>query len=310
MYSQHSHSLKEPGNSAYCLKCHSLTNFAFYNNKNGDLSLRGLTVDTKLFSQSVHGKLTCQRCHKDIKEYPHSKAPAKVECSRCHTQIASSFAKSVHSQGLTGTNSDMPTCTTCHGAGNPHAIPKISTVVTTHDKMKLCTTCHADADLMARNHSSTEAVHSYQSTFHYKAIKFGATHTATCHDCHTSHNVLPKNNPASSIAPQHIAKTCAQAGCHKGANMNFAMSGASHLSAHIEEEPLLWFVEKFFIVLTLGTMLALCSYILLDIQKRFGWLKLGTKAVTSIVMFIGKIMYAVISKIPAMLRFLKHVLID
>ncbi|MBI1799549.1 MAG: hypothetical protein HYR73_07645, partial [Candidatus Eisenbacteria bacterium] len=43
-------------------------------------------------------------------------------------------------------------------------------------------------------------------------FKRGLTVTAVCTSCHTAHQVLPHDNPQSSIAKQNIAKTCTK--CH------------------------------------------------------------------------------------------------
>jgi hypothetical protein len=280
------------------------------------LTLRNFTVDRKIFAQSIHGKLTCQQCHADIHEYPHvaTKPRVKVGCGdNCHATdsagnkvshaaIVATYDSSIHRRGLQQAHTDMPACTACHGAGNPHAIAKANHALSAQDKIQLCTSCHGNEEIMTRNGGTTEPVKSYRHSFHYKAINFGVTNTATCQDCHTAHHVLPKDNPASSIAPQNIVQTCGQASCHEGAQINFALSGAGHLSSHIEKNPILWFEEKFFIILTLGTMLALCFYILLDIQKRFGWLELAVHFLSKFIRFASKVLHSVG-------RFLKQVLI-
>ena len=81
---------------------------------------------------------------------------------------------------------------------------------------------------------TTDAVDSYRRSFHYKAIRFGETNTAVCQDCHTVHDVLPKDSAHSSIADANLPKTCGQSDCHPGAQMNFSMSGANHLDLRID----------------------------------------------------------------------------
>jgi hypothetical protein len=140
--------------------------------------------------------------------------------------------------------------------------------------MSLCVTCHENRALMASKHVDEDAVQSYRQSFHYKAIRFGETNTAVCQDCHTVHRILPSDSAASSIGAKNIASTCGQQNCHPGVNMNFAMSGANHLGFRIGKNAVLFAEEKLFVVLTLGTMSMLVIGILLDVQKKYGWLSL------------------------------------
>jgi formate dehydrogenase gamma subunit len=58
------------------------------------------------------------------------------------------------------------------------------------------------------------------------ANAMGSTRTASCSSCHGTHDILPSSDPASTINPANLAKTCGQ--CHPGANANFA-KGKIHL---------------------------------------------------------------------------------
>jgi len=145
--------------------------------------------------------------------------------------------------------------------------------------MALCARCHEDRKLMAKHDVPVDMVASYRRSFHYKAIRFGGggKRTAVCSDCHTAHIVLRPGDPRSTIAAANLTKTCGQAKCHAGAGRNFAVSGANHLDLRISQEPVLWFEEKFFLVLTGGTMLMLLVGIVLDVQRKFGWLALARR---------------------------------
>ena len=266
-----------------CLKCHGMSNFAFRDSAAG--ALHNYTVNEELFRGSIHGKLHCQQCHAEIKKYPHQfeGQRKKVSCgNECHVadsagniythqREVNDFSSSVHRKGLTGENPDDPECTSCHGGGNPHAVAQAKKTMSLKEKMGLCITCHDDEALSVRNKLDPQAVSSYRKSFHYKAIKFGETGVAVCQDCHTVHRVLPKDSASSSISVGNIANTCGQEHCHSGAAMNFAMSGANHLDLRIEREPILWYLEKFFIILTAGTMAMLLIGIILDVQRKFGW---------------------------------------
>ena len=272
-----------PQDTERCLKCHGMSNFAFRDS--ATMSVHDYTINRDIFKTSIHGKLACQQCHQDIKEYPHKIEDTRVRVScgaDCHASDSSGkeylhltvfneFQQSVHRQGLSNDRQDNPGCTTCHGSGNPHGIAKAVKIMSAREKMDLCIGCHDDISMMAKHKVDPEAVSSYKRSFHYKAIRFGQTNTAVCQDCHTTHHILPKDSAASSIAAGHIAQTCGQENCHHGAAINFAMSGANHLALRIEREPVLWYLEKFFIVLTLGTMIMLFVGITLDIQRKYRW---------------------------------------
>ena len=41
----------------------------------------------------------------------------------------------------------------------------------------------------------------------------------SCWDCHQAHDIQPKSEPASSVAPAHLVETCGK--CHTGIGMSF-----------------------------------------------------------------------------------------
>ncbi len=281
-----------------CLKCHSLPNLGYRDGAGAPL--RSFTVARGVFHASAHGKLACRQCHVEIDSFPHPPAAqrAHVTCDRdchavdsagrtyTHAQIAAEFRESVHGDSVVtlptgatrrGVDPDDPTCLTCHGGGEAHAIVPVAKV-TRAAKMALCVRCHDDRAMMERHGVSAEAVTAYRRSFHYKAVRFGVTGTAICIDCHTTHHILPATDVRASIAPAALTKTCGQKGCHAGAQRNFSISGANHLDLRVEREPLLWFEEKFFLLLTGGTMLMLLVGIVLDVQRKFGWVVLARRA--------------------------------
>ncbi len=271
-----------------CLKCHGMQNFAFRLPEKDRDRIRNLTVIADTFKTSVHKNVSCQHCHTEITEYPHQfvGARTKVSCGTdchaldstgkayTHAAVYEDFRISVHRKGLTDSTSGNPNCESCHGAGNPHAIHRARNSITKADRMNLCIPCHDNRELMLANHVDPEAVSSYRKSFHFKAIRFGQTNTATCQDCHSVHRILPADSSGSTIAPATIARTCGQENCHPGVNLNFAMSGANHLNLRIEKSPLLFIEEELFILLTVGTMAMLVVGIILDVQKKFGWIEL------------------------------------
>jgi hypothetical protein len=47
----------------------------------------------------------------------------------------------------------------------------------------------------------------------------GFERVAKCADCHGAHDIRPASDPASTVAPANLVRTCSQ--CHAGANENF-----------------------------------------------------------------------------------------
>jgi hypothetical protein len=273
-----------------CLTCHAMTNLAV--RESATAALHTFSVSQEKFSASVHGRLTCEQCHRDTGSYPHQfpDGRANVTCAQeCHAQdrdgrpyshaaTVGDFETSAHRFKATAAAGDRPTCLTCHGSGDPHAIESAKDR-SPRVRMAMCVGCHDDRARMTRNHVEPDAVSSYRRSFHYKAITFGAPQAAVCEDCHTSHRILPPSDPRSSVAASALSATCGQTACHRGAGARFAVSGANHLDLRIRREPILQAEEWLFRILTAGTMAMLVIGIVLDVQKTFGWLAIARRVV-------------------------------
>ena len=243
-----------------CIGCHST-----------DMAEHVKAINVTALKSSPHKDLKCQDCHTSMTGSPHTPVMLKTKaaCGTCHADEATAYATSVHSRPdkVAG---DHPTCITCHGGGDPHAI---KTAVTQpgawkrKDKAELCSTCHAQKDLMGRYGVDPDAVPSYNESFHGKALlRFHMESAADCTDCHHAHDVLAPTDSAAPTNRAHAAATCAT--CHKGANTNFAMSGANHLRLKVKESPILRLEEFFFKWLTAATIIFLLGGIALDLRRR------------------------------------------
>ena len=226
-------------------------------------------VNLAALVKSPHKDLKCQDCHSTVTAFPHTPEMVKdkADCGTCHAEAAEQFKQSTHSK-LNQRPGDHPTCVTCHGGGDPHAIrgngkwPRAM-------KASMCSDCHRQTERMAKYGVDTEAVPSYEESFHGKALqRFGNLKTAICSDCHGYHGVLSSKDARSPTHRNNAAKTCAQAGCHPGAKMNFAMSGANHLRLKVKDSPALLGVLIFFRVLVFGVLAMLMLGIALDLRKK------------------------------------------
>ena len=299
-----------------CNKCHGMLNFSYLNS---DLkSIRNLNVNEEQFKKSVHGNLNCVDCHKNTESYPHKSLEQKVGCNQdCHSndkegnpytheKQVTEFEDSIHTKGKNGKSADSPTCVSCHGYTSVHNIQKATKTITQIEKISQCIVCHDNKEMMIRNKVEEDAVESYRQSFHYKAVKFGGVSSATCQDCHGVHKIHPKDHKESSISDEKVADTCGNSGCHEGAKLNFAMSGANHLKLRVDKEPILYWEEKMFQILTGGTMAMLVVGIILDVQKRFGWLVVVQKLFG----LIGKGFGFIFKALKVTLRFLKTLLFE
>lgn len=229
----------------------------------------GPAVSITKLQNSPHKTLDCTGCHYSFTpDYPHTEKmkAEKAKCADCHSEESEAYDTSVHALPDKQAG-DHPKCATCHGGGDPHAVT-IRGTWSREAKVKVCSDCHANKTLMGRYGPNVEAVDSYNHSFHGKALlRFGNLKTAICADCHMTHAVLKPDNPKSSINSANIAKTCSQVGCHPGATMNFAMSGAGHMHLTIKEHPFLSAIELFFKVLTFSVIAFLLLGVAMDLRR-------------------------------------------
>jgi len=80
---------------------------------------------------------------------------------------------------------------------------------------ELCGTCHKEGTPVSqlRTVSQQEVLANYSQSIHGDGLfRRGLTVTAVCTSCHMSHDILPHENPASSISRSNITAMCMQ--CH------------------------------------------------------------------------------------------------
>lgn len=138
-------------------------------------------------------------------------------CTVCHSKINVSFTRSEHAK--TGM-----TCVTCHG-GDPQdmtasAMSPAAGFRGSPSRAQIpefCSSCHSDRMRMRQYGLPADQLALYQTSRHGELWARGDTKVAVCTDCHTSHDILPPDDPRSSVAPANIPKTCAR--CHSDAKL-------------------------------------------------------------------------------------------
>jgi hypothetical protein len=87
--------------------------------------------------------------------------------------------------------------------------------------------------------------------------------SAICTDCHGVHNILPPQDPGSTVNPKNLLATCQQ--CHPNAGPNWTSAWTGHNKISLQSTPFLFYVDAFYSSLT-PTVLWLCViYVVLQI---------------------------------------------
>ena len=166
---------------------------------------------------------TCADCHGAHAVHksadprsPVFRANVPETCASCHAGVLEVFDASVHGTLASQGDERAPVCTDCHTA---HSITRATTPEFALDLINECGHCHDSPD---RDHDRLGTYYeTYRSSYHGQVTELGSTRAARCSDCHGAHDILPLADPASRVSQENLIATCAQAGCHPGANANF-----------------------------------------------------------------------------------------
>jgi hypothetical protein len=184
----------------------------------------------------------CANCHgtHDIlgKTDPKSRvahAAVPATCGTCHDGIKQRFDTSVHAAALTKNHPNSPVCSTCHTA---HDIQRADNELARQNATAECGSCHL------------AVATAFTRTFHGKVSQLGGGRAATCASCHNAHDILPASNPASTIAPQNLQKTCSS--CHQGASAKFVQYDPHPNPEDYGRSAVLWWANQFYWILIPG----------------------------------------------------------
>lgn len=153
----------------------------------------------------------CNDCHGAHKILPHEDPDSKINyrnipetCGVCHAGVLAEYKDSIHGQVFTAGGEEGPVCVNCHQS---HSVTRV-----TDEKWKMgiveeCGNCHE------------ELIETYWETYHGQVNALGYSKSARCSDCHGSHNILPPDDPDSTLSAANRVQTCKK--CHEGANEKF-----------------------------------------------------------------------------------------
>ena len=216
------------------------------------------------YQESIHGRAVasgsetaavCTDCHgtHEILNAADAKSPifkfnVPNTCAKCHAAVKEEFAQSIHGQAISRGNGQAPVCTDCHGIHSiqSHLDPK-SSVSPRNLALITCARCHEGVRLSQEFGLEGRRSSTYLASYHGLASKLGSQIVANCASCHGVHNILPSNDPRSTIARENLVRTCGQ--CHPGVTESFALSKVhvdAPLSADIGSVAVRW-IRRFYL---------------------------------------------------------------
>jgi len=208
----------------------------------------------KEYEKSCHYRkqnFACQVCHseKDIHaEKPDDKTFKQAvleKCTECHAKLE--YVNSGHGKAVLAGNKDAATCSDCHGLHSTKAYETCAEKDPIETKLfynTTCKKCHADKEMMERNNLSPNMVKYYENTYHGKVQSVGyPSMVAGCVDCHSNHNILPKENIFSTINSNNLLSNCGK--CHRGFHLRFVQFKAHPDYTDREKYPALYWTFMF-----------------------------------------------------------------
>ncbi len=214
----------------------------------------------------------CTDCHgaHDVARPSHNDVDITQTCRSCHSEVYDLYAGSVHGAALTDGNTDVPTCTDCHGVHDSQG----PTDTNFHlFSPQLCADCHADQELMGKYGISTDVFDTYVSDFHGSTVVLfeelapdQETNKPVCVDCHGVHHITAPTDPESSVFKENILSTCQR--CHPDATTNFPAAWLSHYQPSPGKTTLVFVVRLFYRILIPVVIGAMLVYIIFDLARR------------------------------------------
>jgi len=197
-------------------------------------------VDENEYNSSIHKDILCVNCHfdADVEEYPHEDELDPVDCNICHSEINSNFhfstGKIYREMKISTDLQKLNKCVFCHGKHDILPEADENSTIYRFNVHYTCGQCHGKREgnifkYAPGEFSSKElkTLEDYKEGVHgISLLKSGLVSSATCSDCHNSHdeNILNEDRKIS-------VKVCTK--CHVGISKEFQKS--IHSTAKIEQ---------------------------------------------------------------------------
>jgi cytochrome b subunit of formate dehydrogenase len=240
------------------------------------------------FASSVHGQEVrkgnaaapnCATCHSD----PHETVSSRTAdfrksvpdtCGMCHDKELTDFQASVHGKAVAAGMPQAPVCTDCHGEHSILRPKNPGSSVFPTAVAETCGRCHGDLKLSQRLGIKTNAVSSFNESFHGLALKAGQPSVASCASCHGYHKILPSSDPKSTINPRNIAATCGH--CHEGAGTHFQIGAVHSVDPKSQPAPVRY-AQWFYLMVIPGTIGLMALHHLGDFVRKLFFLRFRHK---------------------------------
>lgn len=195
-----------------CLSCHAAVGLE----KVREGKTISLSLDGKVFLDSVHGPLGCTTCHGDVSEIPHAPELKRVECALCHADATKDYSQSVHGRARKNRDRDAARCSDCHGKHEILRAANPNSKVYPLNLPQTCGGCHGDPELAKRHQIPVaNAYQLYMDSIHGRGLlRAGLLVAANCSSCHGWHGILPAADSKSTVYRTNIPETCGR--CHAG----------------------------------------------------------------------------------------------
>ncbi len=169
----------------------------------------------------------CTDCHGTHGTKPASGASSAfagaklaASCADCHEKEVEHFQTSAHGIALAAGRSEAPNCLACHL--KPVAVGK-DKLALKRAQTALCLACHRDESrVLADSSVSRGFIVSYDKSVHETSLAKGNADSATCVDCHGSHETAGGLAAGSRVNLRNIPATCAR--CHAKEAREYAQS--------------------------------------------------------------------------------------
>ncbi|MBZ5527332.1 MAG: cytochrome c3 family protein [Acidobacteriia bacterium] len=179
--------------AATCTRCHAQIE-----------EVHRKTIKGELWEKQSHILPACVDCHQPhkIRNVFYEQGMADADCLRCHgnprlRRARDSRSMFVPAAELAGSRHSKIACSQCHSEVNASRLRPCETITRPVD----CTACHE------------EIGRQYQSSTHGQLLGAKNPVAPDCRECHGTHAVLGKSNPASPSFPTNIPALCAR--CHR-----------------------------------------------------------------------------------------------
>ncbi len=232
------------------------------------------------FGISVHGLAlqagsavapNCKDCHGNHDTLPPTNPESPLHfarqaatCGACHPVEAEEVGASIHGAAAARGAREAPTCTDCH---MEHSIEALTTATGAVVARDVCSKCHASERLNTKFGLPTDRVSTFMESYHGLAVQAGLASAANCASCHGYHLILSSSDPASSVHPSQLLRTCGQ--CHPGATERFAQ-GRMHTAYDVGEafgEKVNHWARRIYLVLIFAVIGGLSLHNLLSLMR-------------------------------------------